>query len=122
MPDRTPEEKLYAIKEIVKEQVRETIDEFREANPDMNKEDTRNRLDYDGRITEIYDSAVPIYSSTIMELGSLVEVYNHENELGPAFDGTPTALNIIAGSIYEILSEVAWEEIDEHLDEIFEDE
>ena len=117
--EKSAYEMLEDIKESVREQVRERIDEYIKENPDMDKEQIRDNIDYDGQITEIYDGNVPIYNSDIMKIGSLPEVYQHENELGPAFDGSPTAVNIIAGSIYEILSDIAWEEINNYLDKLF---
>jgi hypothetical protein len=109
---------LKECKDSVKEQVREAIDDYIRENPDDDREDIEQNIDYSGTITEIYDGAVPVYYSEIMEIGNVPEVYNHENELGPAFDGTPTPMNILAGAIYEILYEVAWEEISDYLDEL----
>jgi hypothetical protein len=54
---------------------------------------------------EIADSHVPIYYSDLLDLAAK---HNHLGtdipEIGPAFDGSPTATNIIAANVYEHLS------------------
>lgn len=112
----TPESKLRALKQEVEEAVREAIDQYIKDHPDESRSNVEDRINDDGTITEIYDSSVPIYNGEIMDLGSLPEVFNHENELGPAFDGSPTPVNIVAGSLYEILEETAFEETRNYLD------
>jgi hypothetical protein len=58
----------------------------------------------DDGCTEIADSSVPIYTSELAALAGDPEVANHENELGPAFDGKPTITNLVATAVYEIVS------------------
>ena len=116
--EKTAYQELEELKEMVQDEVKTKIDEFIEENPDYDKEQIRDKIDDNGTITEMVDSSVPIYNSTIMELGSLSEVYQHENELGPAFDGTPTPVNILATAIYEILMETAWDFLDEYLNDL----
>lgn len=78
-----------------------------------------NPWDEDGDfVHEVADSAVPIYIPDIMQLASDPEVYNHDNELGPAngsaYDGTPSLLNWTVANTYEILSCEAgcyWQEL-----------
>ena len=51
---------------------------------------------------EIADSAVPVYYNRIAEVGaSDLALILDEPEIGPAFDGSPTPVNIIAANIYE---------------------
>lgn len=119
--EKTPEQELWDLKKMVKEEVREAIDNYIEENPDMDRDTVEGNINDNGTIDEITDSSVPVYTSDIMELGSLGEVYGHENELPPAFDGTPTPSNIVATSIYEILNEEAWEEVHDYLDKLEED-
>jgi len=62
-------------------------------------------------IHEIADQAVPVYNSDILEWAA----EDHDlaldvPELGPAFDGTPTPINIIAANIYERIQDALWEE------------
>jgi hypothetical protein len=116
--EKTAYQELFDLKEMVRDEVKTAIDEFIEENPDYDKDDIRNSIDDNGRITEMVDSSVPIYNYDIMKLGTLTEVWAHENELGPAFDGTPTPVNTLATAIYEILQETAWEYVDEYLDEL----
>tara|TARA_R100000315_G_C5154438_1_gene88657 strand:+ start:223 stop:600 length:378 start_codon:yes stop_codon:yes gene_type:complete len=53
---------------------------------------------------EIADSHVPVYHSDLL---SLAARHHHLGtdipEIGPAFDGSPTASNIIAANVYEHL-------------------
>ena len=120
--EKSAYEELNDLKDSVKSEVREAIDNYITDNPEYSKEDIQNTIDDNGRITEIYDGCVPVYNGDIMLIGSLPEVYNHESELGPAFGGTPTPINIIAGNIYEILSQIAWEEIEDYLNELVDSE
>ena len=51
---------------------------------------------------EIADGAVPVYYNRIAEVGaSDLDLILDEPEIGPAFDGSPTPVNIIAANIYE---------------------
>ena len=51
---------------------------------------------------EIADGAVPVYYNRIAEVGaSDLALILDEPEIGPAFDGSPTPVNIIAANIYE---------------------
>jgi hypothetical protein len=66
-------------------------------------------------IAEIADSSVPVYTSDLLELASQNNnLATDEPELGPAFGGEPTPVNIIAANIYEAVSDAlfgAWDEI-----------
>ncbi|WP_167631397.1 hypothetical protein [Mariprofundus ferrooxydans] len=78
------------------------------------KDDLINEFDPDDqypedRLTEIADSAVPIYTHDLMTLSSEPDIFFHENELGPAFDGSPTLANITATAIYELVSQALYE-------------
>lgn len=60
-------------------------------------------------IAEIADTSVPMYNGTLLELASKEhELALAEPECGPAFDGSPTPINIIAANIYEAISEHLW--------------
>lgn len=59
---------------------------------------------------EIADSCIPVYTHTILKLGlEHMDLAIVEPELGPAFDGKPTPVNIIAANIYEALYSEAYE-------------
>ena len=89
----------------LEQEVREAIREWAEANPD------NNDIDYDGSLHEIVDGAVPIYTGDLMELAAEnINLATDAPELGPAFDGSPTPVNIVAANVYEHLSNIAWEE------------
>lgn len=56
-------------------------------------------------IHEVADAACPVYTYDILKLASdNWELITTEPEIGPAFDGKPTPLNIIAANIYEHLT------------------
>lgn len=67
---------------------------------------------------EIADGLVPVYDYDIMALAmDDIDLALNVPELGPAGDGTPTAINLIAANIYELLfdyvTERLWEEEEE---------
>ncbi|ATX80152.1 hypothetical protein Ga0123461_1739 [Mariprofundus aestuarium] len=63
-------------------------------------------------VSEIADSSVPIYTYELALVAqSSMDVMLHENELPPAFDGTPTITNQIATAIYEIVQEELYERL-----------
>jgi hypothetical protein len=62
-------------------------------------------------LTEMADAWVPIYTSDLMDLAAdNIDFAVLEPEIGPAFDGTPTPVNIVAANIYEALSEAIGDE------------
>ena len=71
-----------------------------------------NRHGYDGTMDcgeiahEIVDGMVPVYNADLLRL-ALDDLWlaTSEPEIGPAFDGRPTAVNIIAANVYENLYE-----------------
>ena len=89
----------------LKQEIRELIRAWAEENPD------NTNIDYNGSLHEIVDGAVLVYHSELLRLASdNNDLATAEPELGPAFDGSPTPINIIAANIYEYLSNIAWEE------------
>ena len=99
---------LYDLEEEVRQEVRA----WAEDHP--NNDD----IDYDGSLYGIVDSAVPIYTGDLMELAANnIALASDKPELGPAFDGAPTPVNIVAANVYEHLSGVAWVEWQTILDE-----
>ncbi len=66
-------------------------------------------------IHEVADSWVPIYYSQLIEVASHnLWVATSEPELWPAFDGSPTPVNIIATNIYESIIEALREQVNGH--------
>ncbi len=56
-------------------------------------------------IAEIADSSVPVYTYDLMRIAAEDNsLATDEPELGPAFDGSPTPVNIIAANVYEAIS------------------
>jgi hypothetical protein len=103
-------------------------------NHDMKKllEDARDTLknEYDlldaqyptDMIAEVADSSVPVYTADLLEYGSANwDLMTEEPELGPAFDGSPTPINIIAANIYEAISNHLHAELDTILEELEEE-
>lgn len=98
MSDETPTT-LYSLKQGIRAEIRERSQELLE---ETYPEDT---------IAEIVDSWVPIYTFDLLQVAAKnPNMAVLEPELGPAFDGTPTPVNIIAANIYEALSAVAFDE------------
>ena len=55
-------------------------------------------------VFEIADSNTPIYYSDLMDVASSdYDMILTEPSIGPAFDGEPTPINIIAANIYEAI-------------------
>lgn len=119
--EKRPEQELEDLKERIKDDVKASIDEFIEENEGCNRDKINDSIDYDGRVTEMVDSAVPIHYYDLTRLATLSEIYHHENELPPAYDSQMTPINVITTAIYEVLMEVAWETVESYLDELEED-
>jgi len=69
---------------------------------------------YQDMIHEIADSCTPIYSSDLLGWASNYIVFAiKEPDYGPAFDGSSTPVNIIAGNIYEWLTSELYEYVDD---------
>jgi len=61
---------------------------------------------------EVADGLVPVYTyDLLMMAADDLMLATVEPENGPAFDGSPTPVNIIAANIYDRLYEEAWEEL-----------
>jgi hypothetical protein len=70
------------------------------------------------RIFEIADSHVPVYNSDIIQCAAdNISLAVDEPELGPAFDGSPTPINIIAANIFEYIEAELWEYYNDHKDD-----
>lgn len=81
--------------------VKEAVREYFEYDPDAEPSDAAH---------EAADSWVPPYTHDLMQLAAdNIDLAVTEPELGPAFDGSPTPVNIIAANIYERLLDAAWE-------------
>ncbi|MDQ6990127.1 MAG: hypothetical protein Q9M11_00135 [Mariprofundaceae bacterium] len=90
--------------EQIKLDTLEELEERFKAEPDMAYPEDM--------VSEIADSSVPIYTFDLIQIAqSSVDVLTHENELPPAFDGTPTITNQIATAIYEIVQEELYEKL-----------
>jgi len=62
--------------------------------------------DYDGTLHEYADGGVPTYTADLLSVvASDSDLWSRESELGPAYDGTPTLVNLAAGIVYEALTE-----------------
>ena len=63
------------------------------------------------RIFEIADGWVPVYHSQLIDLaGDNHSLAINVPELGPAFDGEATPVNIIAANVFEMIEADLWEE------------
>jgi hypothetical protein len=76
-------------------------------------------LDPHDLIFEIVDSSCPIYTSDILQLAAdNIFLATTEPEIGPAFDGSPTPVNIITANIFEHLEQVLWDNLEDIKQEI----
>ena len=67
---------------------------------------------------EIADSSVPVYTYDLLQFaGNNLNLAVDTPELGPAFDGTPTPVNIIAANVYEYIEAALWDKWREIEDE-----
>ena len=61
-------------------------------------------------IFEIADSNTPVYTYDILQLAmDNWEIGTVEPDIGPAFDGSPTPVNIAAANIFEAIEAALWE-------------
>jgi len=90
---------LYEIITAAKEELAERIND---ADTDI--------IDESDIIHEIADSSVPVYNNDLISLAYHdMSLAVDEPELGPAFDGTPTPINIIAANVYEAITAALYE-------------
>ena len=65
-------------------------------------------------IHEIADGSVPVYHHDLLKIASENnDMATNEPEIGPAFDGSPTPVNIIAANVFEAIYAGLWEEVRE---------
>lgn len=70
------------------------------------------------RLHEIADGTVPVYHSDILDVASSdYSLLTSTPEIGPAFDGEPTPVNIAAANIYERLYAAAADRLREREEE-----
>ena len=73
-------------------------------------------------IFETTDSSVPIYNSDILQYANNNSSLSVDTpELGPAFDGSPTPINIIAANIFEYINNELWIYWNDERDNILDD-
>jgi len=90
--------------EQIKQNALEELEERFKAEPDMSYPEDM--------VHEIADSSVPVYTFELAQVAqSSLDVMLHENELPPAFDGSPTVTNLIATAIYELVQEELYEKL-----------
>ena len=69
-------------------------------------------------ISETADSNTPTHTWDILQYAANnIALAVDEPEIGPAFDGSPTPVNIIAANIYEAIEADLWEYWQEELEE-----
>jgi hypothetical protein len=94
----------------------EELKEWMRENPDASQNEA------DEAISEIADGSVPVYNATLLD-AALDELWlaTTEPELY-AFDGTPTAVNAIAGNIYQHIEEELGQYFSDNQDALEEDD
>jgi len=107
----------YSIEQLCKDAIDELINE----NLDSMQDEIRN--DEPGDIFhEIADSSTPVYTYDILQYAANdINLATTEPELGAAFDGTPTPVNIIAANIYERIERALYDWWSENLERLQEE-
>ncbi|KKK84065.1 hypothetical protein LCGC14_2787120 [marine sediment metagenome] len=73
--------------------------------------DNKDETEPHDSIHEIADSSVPVYTGDLLQLAAdNLELATAKPELGPAFDGSPTPVNIVAANVFEAIEAGLWEE------------
>ena len=86
-------------------------DDLRERWADYRSEFGSQGDDTGDVIHEIADGHVPVYTSDLMALAAEdINLATAEPELGPAFDGSPTPVNIVAANVYEAITASLWDD------------
>lgn len=68
--------------------------------------------DYHDELHEFVDSLIPVYTADLLAMAATnINLAVVEPELGPAYDGKPTPVNVIAANLYELLMEEAEAEL-----------
>lgn len=65
-------------------------------------------------ISEVADGFTPVYNYDLLQYAANnMQLALDEPDIGPAFDGSPTPINIIAANIYEAIYNYLHEELDD---------
>lgn len=97
--------------------IKDAIAELRERLFDDSNQD-ENDL-----ILEIADSSVPVYNYDILSLAlDDLDLALSEPDIGPAFDGTPTPVNIIAANVFEAIESALYKALPGIQEEIEEEQ
>ena len=100
---------LYDIKKSALEDLKEQL----EGNAEFDNGELYISIDEHDTIFEIADSNVPTYTYDILQMAAdNIELAIVEPDIGPAFDGTPTPVNIIAANIYEEITQELWSNLE----------
>ncbi len=87
----------------LQERVTMAVDELRDLRDESD--------DISDVISAIADGAVPVYTSELMQLAAdNLDLATSEplDGRGPAFDGRPTPVNIVAANVYDHIEEALW--------------
>lgn len=94
---------------MAKNTLQSIIDDAIEEFNDFLKENPEVREPHD-QIFEIADSSVPVYTHDLMQLAAENnDLATTEPDIGPAFDGKPTPVNIIAANVFEAIEQALWD-------------
>lgn len=101
--------------ESLRDRINDLIQEYEITSADQVDDDQHNELC--DLIFEVTDSAVPIYTSDLMQLAAdNISLATDEPEIGPAFDGSPTPVNIVAANVFEHIEQRLWEYVRDELE------
>ena len=84
---------------------------------DTDRDDILEDYYLEDTLSEYADNAVPVRHSDLLDLAADDnDVALSEPDCGPAYDGTPTPINIIAANVYEALLAEGYEWLQEQRD------
>ena len=111
---RTERATMYGLLQVTRESFREAVEYGHDLEEQMDI-----LRDPGDTVSEVADSSVPVYTGDLMQLAAnTLSLAVDEPECGPAFDGTPTPVNIIAANVYEALTADLYEYATELKEEI----
>ena len=103
---------MITLREVTNNAIRELEEYLDHMSPDelrniVEQDDPLDRLH--DLIHEVANSNVPIYYADILEVAiDDIHIATNEPEI-PAFNGSPTPINIIAANIFEAVENALWE-------------
>lgn len=111
--------RMYDVEQDAISELRDRLNDLISENKitDIDQIDNEYHNELCDIVFECADSGVPVYTSDILQLAAdNIDLATSEPDLGPAFDGSPTPVNIIAANIFEAIEDCLWTYIRDDLE------